>query len=100
MVRGWAIALTSVAGKYQCADTQTIARGRGIDLPIMAQPLVQSFCWSAFIGLPCPKKIAGIGWAMFALTINAPRPRFLAPRHCRDISAETVSAARQVLCDR
>ena len=40
--RGWcaavAIAVTAVAGRYQCAETQRMARGRGSAAPIAAQP--------------------------------------------------------------
>jgi hypothetical protein len=36
-----------------------------MEVPMVLHPRVHSFCWSAFSGLPCPKKIAGIGWAMW-----------------------------------
>jgi hypothetical protein len=49
-----------VAGRYQCAETHNTARGRGSSLPRRAQLRVQAFAWIAFIGLPCPKKTAGI----------------------------------------
>ena len=39
---------------------QRIARGRGIVFPMLDQAAVQSLFWSAFIGLPCPKKMAGM----------------------------------------
>jgi aryl-alcohol dehydrogenase-like predicted oxidoreductase len=42
---------------------QTIARGRGMDRPMDAQAAVQGLVWIAFIGLPWPKKIAGIRMA-------------------------------------
>src|SRR5258706_2805840 len=59
MVRGRAIAVTPVPGTYQCADTQRIAFGVGMDFAIARQPSVYAFVASAFIGLPWPKKIAG-----------------------------------------
>src|SRR5215207_1748640 len=61
MVRGVGIAVTKVAGRNQWAETQSTARGRGMCLPMVAQPSVQALCDNAFIGLPCPKKITGIG---------------------------------------
>jgi hypothetical protein len=56
MVRGRATAVTSVAGGYQCAETQRIAFGRGIVSPIVRHPSVYAFDVIAFIGLPWPKK--------------------------------------------
>src|SRR3546814_6570655 len=44
----------------QCAETTRIARGLPMDSPIARQPSVQAFDWMAFIGLPCPKKMAGV----------------------------------------
>jgi len=67
MVGGERIAVTKVAGKYQWADTESTALGRRISFPIAAQPSVQALCINAFIGLPCPKKIAGIGFVIFIL---------------------------------
>jgi hypothetical protein len=52
MVRGAIVAVIAVPGKYQCAETDSTARGRGTRWPIAAQPRVQSLTWSAFIGLP------------------------------------------------
>jgi hypothetical protein len=46
------MAVTAVPGKYQCAETQRIARGRGIDRPIRDQASVYSFRASAFKGFP------------------------------------------------
>src|SRR6185503_11541743 len=65
-----------VAGRYQCAETQSTARGRGRSLPMDAQPSVQGLWISAFIGLPCPKKMAGIGFVMrcYSLLINSNSP--------------------------
>src|SRR5690349_3975860 len=60
IVRGRATAVTAVPGRYQCAETHSTARGRGRSFPRLAQPRVQLFSWMAFIGFPCPKKIAGI----------------------------------------
>src|SRR5687768_8274754 len=60
MVRGCATAVTAVAGRYQCAEMQRIALGRGRAVPIADQPCVQAFLPIAFIGLPWPKNSAGI----------------------------------------
>lgn len=49
---------------YQWAEIHKIADGFGISRPIAAQPRVQTLSCSAFIGLPCPKKIAGIFWVI------------------------------------
>jgi hypothetical protein len=46
---------------------QSTALGRWISFPITAQPSVQALRISAFIGLPCPKKMAGIGFDIFIL---------------------------------
>jgi hypothetical protein len=59
MVRGAVAMVTPVAGTYQCADTQTIARGRGSSAPMRRQASVYGLVDTAFIGLPWPKKIAG-----------------------------------------
>src|SRR5688500_4648000 len=83
MVRGVGIAVTKVAGRYQWAETQTTARGRGMSLPMDAQPCVQTLCVSAFIGLPCPKKMAGMGDAIFNT------PHFVGDDSC-SLSVETV----------
>src|SRR5678816_4150661 len=74
MVRGAAIAVTKVAGRYQCAETHSTARGRGISFPIAAQPFAQALCIKAFIGLPCPKKIAGIGFVILLLLASFELP--------------------------
>jgi hypothetical protein len=60
MVRGLGIAVTAVAGRYQCADTDRIAFGRGSAAPSAAQPEVHAFFCRAFIGLPWPKNTAGM----------------------------------------
>jgi hypothetical protein len=52
MVRGLSTAVTSVAGGNQCADTDRMLCGRGIDFPIAAHPSVKAFRSMAFIGLP------------------------------------------------
>jgi hypothetical protein len=54
----------TVYGKYQCADTASTAFGLGIEVPRSVQPSVQVLLANAFIGLPCPKKMAGIGFVM------------------------------------
>ncbi len=61
MVRGAAIAATAVPGRYQCADTDSTARGRGRRRPSAAQARLQSLSNRVFIGLPCPRKIVGSG---------------------------------------
>src|SRR4051812_9686617 len=63
MVRGARVAVTRVPGRYQCAETATIARGRGRARPRAAQASVYALRWIAFIGLPCPKKKAGMAGA-------------------------------------
>src|SRR5688500_12405322 len=63
MVRGCCMVVTSVPGRYQCAETHTIARGRGMLRPSARQPSVQALVCNAFIGLPWPKKIAGMRMA-------------------------------------
>jgi hypothetical protein len=65
MVRGVGITVTKVPGRYQWAEIESTARGRRMCLPMVAQPSVQALCDKAFIGLPCPKKMAGIGFAIF-----------------------------------
>jgi hypothetical protein len=63
-VGGRSIAVTATPGRYQCADTETIARGRGIAFPIAAHPSVYELRVIAFIGVPCPKNIAGMDVGM------------------------------------
>src|SRR5260370_9666381 len=62
MVRGERAKVTAVSETYQCAEMQRIALGRGSDLPILLQPSVYWLRSRAFIGFPCPRKIAGIVW--------------------------------------
>src|SRR4029453_15383314 len=63
MVRGRGIAVTAVALMYQCADTTRMARGRGTERPNARHAEVYRLLASGFIGLPCPKKAAGMrGW--------------------------------------
>src|SRR5690606_28880550 len=61
MVRGRAMAVTAVTFPYQCAETTRMALGRGMVRPSFAQAFEKRFCSTAFIGLPCPKKTAGVG---------------------------------------
>src|SRR5262245_3255924 len=63
MVRGRAVAVTRVPGRYQWADTQTTARGRGRVTPSARQAREYALSWIAFIGLPWPRKRAGSGGA-------------------------------------
>src|SRR5579885_1199355 len=59
MVRGAVLTVTPVPGTYQCAETDSIALGRGVSRPSRAQPSVYALVRSAFIGLPCPTNSAG-----------------------------------------
>src|SRR5262245_28151979 len=61
IVRGVGMPVTQVPGTYQWAETARIALGRGIVRPIRAQASVKGFLSMAFVGLPWPKKIAGMG---------------------------------------
>src|SRR4051794_20612281 len=45
---------------YQCADTTRIARGLGAVVPNDCHAFVKRLVSRAFIGLPWPKKAAGI----------------------------------------
>src|SRR5450759_1263663 len=60
MVRGRGIAVTAVALMYQCAETTRIACGRGTAWPNALHAEVYRLVSSAFIGLPWPKKAAGM----------------------------------------
>src|SRR3954452_8056322 len=60
MVRGRGMAVTAVALMYQWADTTRIARGRGTAAPKARQAWVYRLSSRAFIGLPWPRKAAGI----------------------------------------
>src|SRR6188474_1695551 len=72
MVRGARMAVTQVPGRYQCAETATTARGRGSARPMAAQASVYVLRWMAFMGLPCPKKNAGmVGPARSAFRVSA-----------------------------
>src|SRR5689334_4004912 len=59
MVRGEVATVTPVPGTNQCAETQRMARGRGISRPKADHASVYRFRLSAFMGFPCPKKMAG-----------------------------------------
>src|SRR5688572_2199464 len=52
--------VTAVPGAYQCAETDRMAFGGVMLLPMRRHPSVQALLAMAFIGLPWPKKIAGI----------------------------------------
>jgi hypothetical protein len=54
------MAVTAVALMYQCAETARIARGRGTEVPNERQASVYRLRSRAFIGVPCPKKAAGM----------------------------------------
>src|SRR5690606_37498385 len=60
MVRGRGIAVIARDGTYQCAEMARIARGRGAAAPNARQASVKRLRSSAFIGLPWPRKAAGI----------------------------------------
>jgi hypothetical protein len=68
----------AVAPMYQCALTTRIARGRGTDAPNARHAEVYRFTSRAFIGLPCPKKAAGISSA-----VDATAPGSALTRHSR-----------------
>ncbi len=59
-MRGRSSAVTNVPGTNQCADTERTAFGRGMRIPNAAHASEWAFVSIAFIGLPCPKKMAGI----------------------------------------
>jgi hypothetical protein len=65
------VPLTKRASVPVRRDT-TIDFGFGILFPISAHALVQAFLCRAFIGLPCPKKMAGIGFPKLISSLNAP----------------------------
>ena len=54
--------LPRTAGTYQWADTHRMAFGTGISAPTAAQPLVKALSSRVIMGLPWPKKMAGIGF--------------------------------------
>ena len=57
--KAWRV--TSVAGRYQWAEIPEHGMGRGIFFPDSSSHLsVQVLRARAFIGLPCPKKMAGM----------------------------------------
>lgn len=58
------LAVTAMAGMYQCAETITTARGLGTLRPICAHASLYLFLVIAFIGFPCPKNTAGMRCAM------------------------------------
>jgi len=60
MVRGWGMAVTIVPGRYQWAETASIAAGRGSSAPSKAQPSVHRLFRMTFIGVPWPMKTAGM----------------------------------------
>src|SRR5690242_624325 len=64
MVRGRAIAVTAVTVVYQCAETTRMARGLGTPAPNDCHAFEYRFVSSAFIGLPCPRKAAGMSGAV------------------------------------
>src|SRR5438046_6429455 len=94
MVRGRSIAVTSVAGRYQWAETQTMAFGRGRDLPISAQAAVVAFRSMAFIGFPCPKNMVGILTPARRATFAPARDRSRRARRHRDTTPETRQGER------
>ena len=75
MVRGAVVTVTPVSGTYQCAEIDRIALGR---LVLLADPppgAVYVLLRKAFIGLPWPKKIAGIGSTMVFSFLQVSRER-------------------------
>ena len=53
------LTVTPVPGTNQCAEMERIALGLGVSTPRLLQRAVYAFSASAFIGLPCPKNMAG-----------------------------------------
>src|SRR5712692_10301926 len=62
MLPGERANVTAVSQAYQCAEIHRIAFVRGSDLQILLEPSVYALRSRAFIGFPCPRKIAGIVW--------------------------------------
>jgi hypothetical protein len=62
---------------YQWAEIIRMARGRGMERPKARHASVYRLRSRAFIGLPCPKKTAGIGGGVMADPY--PSPVFRAP---------------------
>src|SRR5665213_629901 len=60
MVLGRSIAVTATPGINQCAEIIRIARGFSMEAPTEAHARVYWLDVSAFIGFPCPKKIAEV----------------------------------------
>ena len=60
IVLGFSIAVIKVPLVSQWAEIQRIAVGFGKLAPVFCQPLANSFCSIAFIGLPWPIKSNGI----------------------------------------
>src|SRR5512135_2741174 len=60
----------AVPGTYQWAETASTAVGRGTDRPTAPQASVNAFLARAFIGLPWPRKTAGIGLAKGDLPVD------------------------------
>src|SRR5262245_41079016 len=54
------MAVTPTPSTYQCAEIARITCGRGKEVPSVRQALVKRLRSSAFVGLPCPTKSAGI----------------------------------------
>ena len=54
------LTVTSVPGTYQCAEIETMAFGLAVCSPMRRHASVKGLWLMAFIGLPWPKKIAGI----------------------------------------
>jgi hypothetical protein len=73
--------VTPVPGTYQCAEIERIALGLGVCPPIRRQASVYPLLVTAFMGLPCPKKIAGIrsGTSVFLRQFNVLREPYITP---------------------
>lgn len=59
MLRGAVLTVTPVPGTNQCAEIERMARGRAMSVAMRRHPFVYALFINAFMGLPCPKKIAG-----------------------------------------
>src|SRR5712691_4201598 len=101
MVRGRGIVVTAVALMYQWADTTRITRGRGTAWPNARHAVEYGLTSRACIGLPCPKKAAGITagallaviWSSHRRELPQSHHYFTRPRPALKTGTDPVSAA-------